>query len=457
MVTCERSVMRVTGLRGVGFGVIGREEHACARFAGGETVLRHATRILRAGRVGVCVLAAVVLVSTAAARGEAWPQWGGPNQDFKCTSTGLADKWPEEGPKKLWTRELGEGYSAIVADEDRLYTMYFKGEEEIAVALDAKTGETVWEHKYVSPARSGHIKEFGVGPRGTPLLAGDRVYTIGVSGMMHCLNKADGKPVWSHDLWTEFEGTFLNHGYSSSPLAYKDTIIVFVGGEGHGIVALKAADGAVAWKKQDFKNSYSSPKLINVEGQDQLVCYMAAELAGIDPTNGELLWSVAQANQWQQNITLPIWGEGNVLFLTAAEVGSKAVKLTRNGEKTEVEEIWTTPKIRLHHNNAVGVGDYVYGTTGERSPCFFMAVNIRTGDIAWRQRGFAKANCIYADGKFIILDEDGNLCLATATPEKFTMIAKVPLLEKVAWTVPTLVGRTLYVRDQKQVMALDLG
>ena len=224
---------------------------------------------------------------------------------------------------------------------------------------------------------------------------------------MHCLDAASGKVHWSHDLWDEFEGTFLNHGYSSSPMAYKDTIIVMVGGEGHALIALNKKDGAVAWKKQDYGNSYSTPKVINVDGEDQLVCFMANELVGLDPDNGELKWEIPHENQWKQNITLPIWTEDNILFFTSAQTGSKAVKLTQKDGKTDIEELWSTRKIRLHHNNCVRVGDFVYGTTGAQAPCFFMAVNIKTGKIAYRKRGFAKANCIYADKKFIVLDEDG--------------------------------------------------
>lgn len=386
-----------------------------------------------------------------------WPQWGGANQDFTADSKGLATTWPQDGPPKIWTRDLGEGYSAILVGGTSLYTMAHEGEEEIAICLDARTGQTIWEHRYPGQVHKDHTTQFGNGPRGTPLLSQGRLYTIGVSGRMHCLDAANGKPVWTQELWSDFEGTVLNHGYSSSPVAYKDTIIVMVGGEGHSLVALNKNDGTVAWKKQDFGNSYSTPKLISVDGQDQLVCYMATEIVGLDPADGKLLWQMPHANQWKQNITLPIWFEDeNILFFTTSEAGSKAVKLTRNGDKTEVKELWSTRKVRLHHNNCIRVGDYVYGTTGSRVS-FFMAINIKTGDIAYRKRGFAKANCIFADGMFIVLDEDGNLALITATPEEFTVHAKVPLLEKVSWTVPTLVGKTLYVRDKTKIMALDLG
>jgi len=218
---------------------------------------------MRASSVfGVAVVFAFLSVSADKPADPGWTQWGGPNQDFRAPSAGLAAKWPEAGPKPLWKRALGDGYSAILFDEGRLYTMYRDGGDEIVVCLNAANGETVWERRYADAPKEGHVHQFGDGPRSTPLVDGDRVYSIGVAGKMHCLNKKDGTVVWSHDLWgDEFKGTYLNHGYASSPIAYKDTVIVLVGGEGHSIVAFNKKDGSVAWKALDYKNSYSTPRI----------------------------------------------------------------------------------------------------------------------------------------------------------------------------------------------------
>lgn len=409
-------------------------------------------RTVIAAAVGVMLLSA----GPAALAESSWPSWGGEGQDFKCEVTGLAAAWPEGGPKKLWTRELGEGYSAIITDGQRLYTMYRKDGKETIIALEPKTGETLWETGYDLTVKEGHIKQFGEGPRGTPMVDDTHVYAIGVAGTMTCIDKNSGSLVWKKELWDELEGTFLNHGYSSSPFAYKDTVIALVGGEGHSIVAFNKSDGSIKWQKQDFGNSYCTPKLISIDGQDQLVCFMGGEIVGLDPNNGELKWSMEHENQWRQNCTLPIWTEDNVLVFTSQGPGTKAVRLSREGDETKVEELWSTRKMRLHHSNAVHVGDYVYGFSGDNVK-FFMAVNVKTGELAWRERGFTTSSLVYGDGKFIVLDEDGNLILLTATPEAATVVAKVPMLERVAWTVPTLVGKTLYVRDQKNLVALDLG
>ena len=125
------------------------------------------------------------------------------------------------------------------------------------------------------------------------------------------------------------------------------------------------------------------------------------------------------------------------------------------GETIEVEEVWSTRKIQFYHGSSVRNGDWVYGSSGTMGPAFMVAVNIRTGEVGWRERGFAMANCVEADGKLVILDEDGMLSLASATPEKLVVHSKTQLLDKVAWTVPTIVGKTMYVRDRRQILAVD--
>lgn len=419
-------------------------------------IVSHSVRDRRIGLVVVTSCACAALFTTPAMA--QWKQWGGPNQDWKSDATDLASEWPADGPKRLWTREMGDGYSSILVDDGRLYTMYRTADDmETVIVLDASDGRTIWEHKYDAPIGPEHAKQFGIGPRSTPLLDDGLLYTIGVSGQMHCLDKYTGKVQWSHNLWKEYGGNVLEHGYSSSPFVYRDTVIVLVGGKDHSIMALNKKDGSVVWHKHDFANSYSTPKLINVDGEDQLAIFMAEEIIGISPVNGDLKWRYAHTNQWKQNVCLPTWGKGNYLFFSSPEAGSRALKLTRKGDETKIKEVWSKRKIQFYHVTSVGIGNYVYGSSGTMGPAMFAGINIKTGKIAWRKRGLAKATCVLADDKFIILDEDGNLVLATATPKKFTIHSKVQLLDKVSWTVPTIVGQTLYVRDKKNIMALDLS
>ena len=187
-------------------------------------------------------------------------------------------------------------------------------------------------------------------------------------------------------------------------------------------------------------------------------CFLGKQIVGVDPNNGALLWSHGHVTEWGLNISMPVWGSDNLLFLSSAySGGSRVLKLSRKDGKTNVEELWFHRRFRLHHGTAIRIGDYVYGSSGDFGPAFFAAVNVKTGDITFQDRSFPKTNFLYADDKLIILDEDGNLALATVSPAGLGIISKVSLMKNLAWTVPTLAGTKLYVRDRRTITAVDLS
>jgi outer membrane protein assembly factor BamB len=415
-------------------------------------------RVTTRGACRLIFVSASLALSPGAALAGDWLQWGGPNQDFSAPAADLATSWPEKGPEKLWSRTLGDGYSAILVDGGRLFTMYRVDNKEAVVCLDAKTGETAWEYLYEHSPRTDHVYGYGAGPRSTPLISGDLIFTIGVAGKMHALNKNDGEVVWTAELWDgSFGGNVRGHGYSSSPVAYKDTVIVSVGGADAGLVAFDRKDGQVKWKAHNFKNSHSSPRIVDIAGETQLLVFMAEELIGVNPDNGELRWRYEHVNQWGHNISMPIVVDGDTIFLSSIQAGARGIRLVRTGETMEAKEIWSTRRIQFYHGSVIRNGDWVYGSTGSMGPAFMAAINVRNGEIGWRERGIGRANCVEADGKLIILDEDGVLYLADATPEGLVIHSKTQLLNRVAWTVPTIVGKTMYVRDNAQILAVNLG
>lgn len=405
--------------------------------------------------------AALLLLSLSGAGASAqtsdWPQWGGPDRNFVSGAKGLAAAWPEGGPRKVWARELGEGYSAVAAEGGRLFTMLRRGEREVVVALDAATGKTVWEFAYDAPFAAEYSMENGPGPHATPLIANGRVFAAGATGKLHALDRQTGKLLWAHDLMNEYKGTIRVNGYACSPVAYGENVIMLVGGAGNAVMAFRQKDGAVAWKRHDFKNSPASPLVIKVDGQDQLVAFMYDDVVGLDPRGGDLLWSHPHKTDFGLNVSTPVWGEGNLLFVSSAYGGgSRALKLTRAGAKTTVEEVWAHKLMRIHYGNVVRLGDYVYGSSGDFGTAPFTAVNVKTGKVIWRERSIARSSFVAAEGRFIILDEDGNLTLATPTPEGLRIHSKVGVLTSNAWTAPTLAGTRLYVRDRKTIAAFDL-
>jgi outer membrane protein assembly factor BamB len=403
------------------------------------------------------IVAILLFCATAQAASLEWPQFGGPHRDFTSDSKGLANTWPESGPKKLWVRELGDGYSGIAVDGSILYTMYRRGEQEVTLAADTATGKTIWEHTEEAAFRSFMSMEHGPGPHSTPLVTANAVYAVGVLANLLCLDKKTGKVLWSHDLYGEFQGTPMNRGYSVSPIAWKDTVIMNVGGAGHAFIAFNQKDGKVVWQKQDFENSPSSPLLIKVDDQDQLVTVMSNDVVGLNPDTGDLLWTHPHPNPNGRNISLPLWTEGNVLFVTSAyNGGCRALELHVSNGKTVVKELWNTNRMRVHFGNLLRIGDTLYGSSGDFGPAPLTALDTKTGKVLWQDRTFPKATFLYADGKLIVVDEDGNLSLATVSPAGLKVLARAALLRSNAWTAPALAGTVLYVRDRSSLMALDL-
>jgi outer membrane protein assembly factor BamB len=386
-------------------------------------------------------------------------QFGGPNRDFKYDVSGLARSWPAEGPPQVWKRALGDGYSGIVASDGLLYTMYRPSEkQEAVVALDAASGATVWEHAYDAPFTKQYVLEQGPGPRATPLVVGDRLFAAGATGIMHALDRKTGKRLWSHNLLEDFGGNVRVRGYSTSPLAYGETVIMMVGGPDKAVMAFNQRDGSIAWAGGAFHNSHASPILIDVDGQQQLVAFMFAEVVGMNPADGQVLWTHPHATDFGLNISTPVWGPDNVLFLTSAYGGgSRALRLSQANGRTTVRELWAHRLMRVHFGTVIRVGDHVYGASGDFGPAPFTALDLKSGNVVWRNRDLAKSSAIHADGLFIAIDEDGHLALATVTPEGLEMHARVALLSSAAWTPPTLVSTTLYVRDRQHILALQLG
>jgi hypothetical protein len=390
--------------------------------------------------------------------GTPWTQWGGPNRNFQTESGKLKATWPAAGPEVVWKRPLGDGYSSPSVENGQLFTMYARMRDEVVLAADAATGKTIWEH---STSHSFHSEaaEMGNGPYATPLIAGDRVVTAGVSGKLQSIDRKTGRPLWTQELWTAHKGTRMPYGYASSPIAFRDLIIVPAGGKGKALMAFRQTDGGVVWARHDTPNAYSSPLLINVDGLEQLVIVMDGAVFAVNPHNGDMQWRVSFSADYGISVATPLYGPDNLLFVSAEYgAGAKMIELKRTGLKTTATELWTSPRIRLHHGNAMRIGDSIYLTSGGKGgPAILTAVEARTGKIHWQERSIAKATFVWADGKLITLDQNGTLMLAHPSPQGFKVAAKAELLTSLSWTPPVLVGTRLYLRDRKSLMAVELS
>jgi outer membrane protein assembly factor BamB len=422
----------------------------------------------RAWAIGAIVLAAIGGgPQTEGVAPEDWLQWGGPERNFMVQTKGLAASWPDGGPPRLWSRALGEGHSSILAEGGRLYTMarpagllsmIRRTQEEMVTALDAATGKTIWEFRYPAPT-SGLNFEYGAGPHATPLIAGDRLFATSTLKELFALDKATGRRLWSHDFIKEYGAGTPDRGYTCSPIAFRDTVIVTMGGAGQAVAAFNQQTGALVWKAGSFTGAPASPVLIDVDGQTQLVVFGGDEVVGMDPATGATLWSHPHKTDWGLNISTPVWSASDhLLFVSSAYgTGSRALELRQAGGKTTVTEKWFTNRMRVHIGSAIRLGETVYGSSGDFGPAFITAVDVRSGRVLWQDRGFSRAQLLYGDGKLIVLDEDGTLGLATVAPSGLKVLARASILDRIAWTPPTLAGTKLYVRDRANIAAYEMA
>lgn len=418
------------------------------------------TRLLAAG-----LAAPLLLIGATVPRAATdWVQWGGPHGDFTCDAGPLAMQWNEGGPPEIWSREIGRGHSGILYDGGTVYTMYRGDDSDVVLAVDADTGETVWEHAYAAPSVPGMLHDFGEGPHSTPLIAAGRLFTIGSMTHLNCFDKKTGEVLWSRNLHDELGASAMLRGYGSSPIAYEDLVIVSVGPDRGaeqpaGFAAFKQQTGELAWKSEPLSPGYPTPVLVELDGQEILVGCLGVTRFVLDPASGKTLWKTRVDPQSGSIITSPLWIPPNkVLFSAGHGGGSRLFRIDRSEDQSySAEELWYFNKLRIMHGNVVRIDGHVYGSSGDLGPAYLMAVDLADGSLAWRARGFAKATLLLAGDKLIILDQDGNLALATATPEKLEVHSRAKVLEKFAWTVPTLVGSRLYLRDERTLKCLDLG
>jgi outer membrane protein assembly factor BamB len=396
-----------------------------------------------------------------------WTQWGGPRRNFMVEAPALASSWPAAGPRKLWERALGEGHSSILVEGGRLYTMYRpvgwlsmvrRTQQETIAAFDAASGKTLWEHTFDAPT-AGLDLQFGAGPHSTPLIVGNRLYAASSLKQIFALDKNSGKVLWSHDLMKEFGAPREGRGFAASPILYKNTIVLPVGGAGQSLMAFDVNTGAVVWKNGDYTIAPASPMLITVNGQEQMVVFGGNDVRGVNPANGATLWEHPHKTDYGLNISTPVWNSADTLLLisSAYNSGTRLLKLSQAGGKATAQEVWFQNRMRVHIGTVIRLGDFAVGSSGDFGPCPTVAIDLKTGNILWQSRDFSRATYLHADNKLILLDEDGNLGLAKPTRSGLNPIAKASILEKIAWTTPTLVGTRLYVRDRAKMMAFDLA
>ncbi len=379
-----------------------------------------------------------------------WPQYRGPNRDGISTETALLKAWPATGPKVLWKTPIGDGYSGITIANGRLYTMDAKDKDEFIVCMDAASGKEIWRYR----ADTNFINDQGNGPRGTPTLDGETLYSFGANGVLVALSAGDGKKIWEHDVKKEVAGKVPIWGFSSSPLVEGDLLILPVGGsDNNAIVAFIKKTGAIAWKSQGDEPGYSSPIAVTIKGVRQILVFSGTKMLSVAPDDGKLYWEYGWKTDWFVNSAVPIFVPDDRIFIsTGYNHGSAMLKVVLRGGKPAVEEMWLIKNMQNHFNTSVLHDGHIYGFDNAVLKC----IDATTGEDKWQKSGFGKGTLILADGHLIVLSERGRLILVQATPAEYKQISAVEALKGKCWTMPTLANGKLYLRNQKEVVCVDL-
>lgn len=396
---------------------------------------------------GVLLMGCLVMSAVAAD----WPQWRGPQRDGISRETGLLDAWPAGGPQRIWnTQGLGQGYAALAIVQGRIFTQGQRGDHQFVLALDAATGKALWE----TPTGPAFPQDRGGGPRGTPTVDGDRLFAMGGEGTLVSLDVHTGSVLWRMNVVEKFGGQVPHWGISESPLVDDNNLIVSPGGPGAAVVALDKKTGNLIWKSQSEPAGYSSAIAADVGGIRQIIVFTGAGVVGLQANNGALLWKYTRVSNRTANIATPIFQNGFVFVSSAYGTGCALLKLTAEGGTVKVSEVYFSSEMQNHYSTSVVVDGSVYGF----SNAILMAMNLETGQVAWRDRSVGKGSVIYADGKLYLLSEDGVVGLAEATPAGYKEKSRfqIPRGDFPTWTPPVISEGRLYLREQDRLYCYDI-
>lgn len=386
-----------------------------------------------------------------------WPQYLGPNRDGVYPGEALTRAWPSDGPKVLWRkRNIGAGLGGIVLAKGRAILFHEVKRYDTIECLDAKTGKTLWENNYASSFVAGYGS--AAGPRATPTIVGDRVYTMGGQGIVVCTNFATGKTVWKVDTQKSYRASDGFFGMACSPLVEGNAVLLNIGGEaGAGIIALDKNSGKLLWKTLDDEASYSSPVMAKLRGKRRAVFFARTGLAVVDPTSGKIDFQ----NRWRArtqasvNAAAPLI-VGELIFVTSSyNTGALVMNAAADGYKTA----WSNDtSLSSQYASVMHRGGFIYGTHGRADvppvPAL-RCVELATGKVRWSVDDFGDCLMLRCGDRLLALMESGELVLGQATPAGWREICRAQVVGSGARSQPALADGRLYVRDRNQLVCLD--
>jgi outer membrane protein assembly factor BamB len=381
-----------------------------------------------------------------------WPGFRGPERDSVVRGVRIETDWSQTPPIELWRHPIGPGWSSFAVAGDRVFTQEQRGDDEIVSAYSLKTGEPLWRHRDAARFWESNA---GPGPRATPTLSNGHVYTHGATGILNALDARDGSVIWSRNTASDTSTKVPDWGIASSPLVVGDVVIAAAAGS---LAAYDRATGKPRWLGPKGGGwAYSSPQVATIDGVTQIVFVNGPGVIGVSPSDGAVLWKHAWGGD---SIVQPAVLAGGDLLIgsgsgLAANSGMLRVNVAREQRGWMVKERWTSTALKAYFNDFVVHQGYAFGFDGSILAC----IDLKDGTRKWKggRYGHGQLILLADQNVLLVLSEDGELVLVSATADKFTEIARVPAIEGKTWNHPVLAGDILLVRNGEEMAAFRLS
>ncbi len=382
----------------------------------------------------------------------AWPSFRGTSRDGKLTGVSLNEDWMTSPPKLVWKQPIGPGWSSFSVAGDRLFTQEQRGEKEAVVCLDARTGATVWDYEYESRFWEAVA---GAGPRATPTIADEGLYSLGANGILTCLNANTGARIWERNIQMDSNRKPPMWGFASSPLIVEGVAIVHAGGaDDKGILAYDAKTGEPCWSTASGDHSYSSPQMATFDSVSGVLMVSNAGLQFVNPKDGSKIWEYDSPSNNYRTLQPLVLGN-SVLLTNSLGDGTKRLKVSRESEHWAIEEEWTSRDMKPDFNDFIEHQGSLYGFDGN----IFACIDLSTGKRQWKKGRYGNGQVLLLSDaeQMLVTSEAGELVLLRADSKSMVELAKFPAIEGKTWNHSVVVGNKVYIRNGEQAACYEFS
>lgn len=390
-------------------------------------------------------------VASAHAARNYWTNYRGPNRDGSYEEMPILTQWPAGGLTPIWKQPIGQGYASFTVADGRAYTIEQRRGQEVVTAYDVATGREVWKQGW----NASYSDTTGDGPRATPTWDDGKLYALGATGELRCLDAKSGSVIWGKNILSDNGAGNLSWAMAAAPLIVDDKVIVLPGGSGgKSVVAYNKSTGAPVWKALDDSQAYVSPMLTTLAGRRQILIVSASRVLGVAPEKGTLLWSHPWDTSMGINASQPVVVSGNRFFLSSGYgKGAALIEVSGSGTSFNARAIWENTSMKNKFNSSVVYQGHAYGLDEGILTC----VDVNTGERKWKGGRYGYGQVLLASGHLIVMTETGELVLVRATPQQHSEVSRFQALQGKSWNYPALAGGRLLVRNATEMAAFNIA